>query len=346
MLVGMQQMEDQTTGADGSARNRSVSHGALIREHMPELDYVRGLAVVLVVMAHLFGWSIPAWSDMQAVQRWPVLGLLFGGAQFAGWLAVQCFFVLSGFLITTLLLSQAQRRDYYRRFFIRRALRLQPAFLLTLSLVVVFGYLGWGIQPIQGSQIAACALFAANLAPITGIENPFGPFWSLAVEEQFYLAWPTVIHRYPRRTVAVVCLALLVAGPVLRLVGYRAGVASQFMEATWFNLDALAAGSMLATVLGAMNSSGALRLGSTLIAAGGSMLAMQASLGGLQRGTALGAVLFSLPWTLDFTGLITCTVAIGATRPTGKSRLARVLRFLAFISGSSGIRVGKPASAG
>ena len=299
---------------------------------MPELDCIRGLAVVLVVMAHLFGWSIPDWSDMHAVQRWPALGLVFNGAQFVGWLAVQCFFALSGFLITLLLVSQVHRRDYYRRFYIRRALRVQPAFLLTMALAVVFGHFGWGVQPIQGSQIAACALFAANLAPITGIENPYGPFWTLAIEEQFYLAWPRVVRRHPRRTVAAVCLAILIAGPFLRLVSRRAGADEHFMSVTWFNLDALAAGSMLATFLGSMTRAGAVRLGGALICAGSALLAVQASLGGLPRSTTLGATLFSLPWTLCFAGLIACTVAFGAVWPIGESRIGRVLRFFAFVS--------------
>jgi len=299
---------------------------------MPELDCIRGLAVVLVVMAHLFGWSIPDWSDMHAVQRWPALGLVFNGAQFVGWLAVQCFFALSGFLITLLLVGQVHRRDYYRRFYIRRALRVQPAFLLTMMLAVVFGHFGWGVQPMRGAQIAACALFAANLAPITGIENPYGPFWTLAIEEQFYLAWPSVVRRYPRRTVAAVCLVILLAGPCMRLLSHRAGADEHFMSATWFNLDALAAGSMLATVLGGMTRAGVVRLGGALVCAGCALLAVQASLGGLPRSTTLGATLFTLPWTLCFAGLIACTVAFGAVRPIGQSRIARLLRFFAFVS--------------
>lgn len=299
---------------------------------MPELDCLRGVAVVLVVGAHLFGWSIPDWSRMEVMQRVPAWGLIFGGAQFAGWLAVHCFFSLSGFLITTLLLGQVHRRDYYRRFYVRRALRVQPAFLLTMALVAVFGILGWGFQPMQGTQIAACALFAANLTPLTGIDNPYGPFWTLAIEEQFYLAWPRVVRAHPRRTVAAISAAVLVIGPFARVLAQRTGTASHLMSATWFNADALAAGSMLASVLGGMTPSAALRLGGALAGAGGAILIVQAFLGGLARSSVLGGALFSLPWTLCFVGLIASLVAIGAVRPIGHGRLGRVLRFFAFVS--------------
>jgi len=164
--------------------------------HRPELDGLRGIAVILVIGSH-------AWI--------PGFGL---GAP-AG---VTLFFVLSGFLITSLLVSERERtgRVDLVAFYMRRALRLLPA-LYAFVLVTIVGYgLGlWANKPADPFAIVAVLGYVGNWASAAGVEpGMFGHTWSLAVEEQFYILWPAVLllalRLGERRTTAIVLLSLAI----------------------------------------------------------------------------------------------------------------------------------------
>jgi peptidoglycan/LPS O-acetylase OafA/YrhL len=132
--------------------------------YRPALDGLRGVAALLVMSFH---FQIPGWSG--------------------GFLGVDVFFVLSGFLITSLLLEEWQRSGTVclRRFFLRRALRLFPALVLVLLVTAPFVSYRWPLVALGYVANWALAFKFVTFGPISHV-------WSLSVEEQFYLIWPIV----------------------------------------------------------------------------------------------------------------------------------------------------------
>jgi peptidoglycan/LPS O-acetylase OafA/YrhL len=173
----------------------------------------------------------------------------------AGAFGVDLFFVLSGFLITGILLDAPKGEGYFKNFYARRMLRLFPlyyAFLLLLMTVVPWlhhvahttmtDYTGnwwWYITYF-------CNWKANHAAP-----DPYlGPFWSLAVEEQFYLVWPTVILIIPRRYLAFVCGALILSALILRGIWSHEGVYwNQIYRLTVTRWDTIAFGALAALAM-------------------------------------------------------------------------------------------------
>src|ERR1700680_815839 len=108
----------------------------LVRSAMPELDALRGLAILLVLFFHGFGFQF-------GTAQLPRLAHLFVVATMPGWVGVNLFFVLSGFLITGILLDSKNHPHYYRRFYVRRAVRILAAFYAFLLLLAVAPKTGW-----------------------------------------------------------------------------------------------------------------------------------------------------------------------------------------------------------
>ena len=104
----------------------------VLRDRMPELDTIRGMAIAGVVLYHLFYWT----RDLTLYPAWQ---RHFFSLMAPGQFGVNLFFVLSGFLITGILLDSKSRPDYYARFYYRRALRILPAYYFTLCLLAIFG---------------------------------------------------------------------------------------------------------------------------------------------------------------------------------------------------------------
>lgn len=212
--------------------------------HYPPLDGIRGLAILLVFFRH--------YGDLSSSSSW--LLRFFNGVKNSGWIGVDLFFVLSGFLITGILFDSRNDSDYYRRFYIRRALRLFPLFYGLCLLILVLSPLlevhwSWGYLafPFYGANIAVA------LDPILGSIGlvTISHLWSLAVEEQFYLLWPMAVRRFKDRegllrfTYAVIVLAF-----VLRIVALRLGVpAFAIYRELPTRMDSLAVGAALALLL-------------------------------------------------------------------------------------------------
>src|SRR4051812_19455215 len=121
---------------------------------------------------------------------------LFGYICSASWIGVDLFFVLSGFLITGILFDTLKTENFYRIFYIRRPLRLFPIYLIFIGIIALLAYfngiyVGWAIWPylLYGSNIAR--FFYPDMVSIGPVHT--GHLWSLAVEEQFYLAWPWIL---------------------------------------------------------------------------------------------------------------------------------------------------------
>ena len=185
--------------------NRSDRVGAF-STHLPSLDGLRGLAV-LIVIAH---------NTQMFEPTPPGLGnaVLFYALNF-GWMGVQLFFVLSGFLITGILLDTRSQPHWWRDFMVRRILRIFPLYYGTLA--VIFLLLpGLSIQPSvfadDNAKQWSLWLFLSNWTESFGMGGSTVPhFWSLAVEEQFYLLWPLLIW-WLRRPSAVLKSSLIIAG--------------------------------------------------------------------------------------------------------------------------------------
>ncbi len=202
--------------------------------HMPGLDGVRGLAILLVV------------PHNTAVGT-EGLARVFTLAASAGWVGVQLFFVLSGFLITLRLLDALGSATYYRTFYARRILRIFPLYYATLTLLfIVLPAIGLPVVTDSQHQIWSW-VYLSNWTDPMGLNVPgLGHFWSLAVEEQFYLTWPLLVAVGSRRLLHV-CLAVAGAAVLFRLVLLWQG-ASPYAIYLWTfcRMDALALGAAAA----------------------------------------------------------------------------------------------------
>lgn len=149
------------------------------------------------------------------------------------------FFVLSGFLITAILIRDRDNPDYYRDFYWKRALRILPLYAICALGILIF---------IPGSArfVLLCVFFIANFASTFHISS-IGGFWSLAVEEQFYLVWPTVVRRRSVATLRHWALAILCGVIALRVIFAFFGHHNYWQ--TYLCCDGLAIGSLLACML-------------------------------------------------------------------------------------------------
>jgi len=185
-----------------------------------ELDSLRGLAALAVIVFH----ANEAWLPF-------------------GWAAVDLFFVLSGYLITSIILRQGGTPGFLRNFYLRRGLRTWPIYYLLIAIVIV-------LNPVLArrcdwSRLPIALTYTQGLTRLWGgSANPFSPYlihtWTLAIEEQFYLIWPALVLIVGRRRVAI--LALVCAG----------GSMLARSEGVWWEsltrADGLALGGLLAAL--------------------------------------------------------------------------------------------------
>jgi peptidoglycan/LPS O-acetylase OafA/YrhL len=203
------------------------------RKQIPALDGIRGVAIIWVVLHN--ATAMP----MAPSSRWlHVLPLL----AHHGWIGVQLFFALSGFLITGGLLDSRGSAHYFRNFYAKRALRILPLYYTVLLVLLVFVPLLWTPPPpFSSSHQAPLWLFTANWTQ--SVPYGFAHFWSLAVEEQFYLIWPLVVVGLVARRLLPACL-WIAAGALLLRCGLAAAGASTWTlySNTACRMDALALG--------------------------------------------------------------------------------------------------------
>lgn len=161
--------------------------------HVVGLDGIRGVAVLLVFISH-FHWILSPDPFLTKVTPWHFINRTFE----AGFMGVDIFFVLSGFLITSLLMKDrsTNQKNLFRRFYRRRALRLLPA--LYALLLADFFVSRWENFPgdIQWRTTWHAILFLNNWNIVNNFgeaQNDLGHLWSLGIEEQFYLIWPLTI---------------------------------------------------------------------------------------------------------------------------------------------------------
>jgi len=205
-------------------------------KHRPELDGLRGIAILVVLGAHA---GVPGFSD--------------GG----GGAGVTLFFVLSGYLITSLLLAEKSRWGAVdlRAFYTRRALRLFPALAAVLIVVVVLALTG--LMPQSASEgvdyrvvVVGVICYMANWVAVAGQSiGMLGHTWSLAVEEQFYILWPTLLLaglRFGRQRLTLVLVLLIFLDTPYRLLLDLDGGFMHVFVGTDSRGDALLLGCVLA----------------------------------------------------------------------------------------------------
>ena len=189
--------------------------------YLPQLDGVRAVAVIMVFLHHAY-----------------TIHLL--------WAGVDLFFILSGYLITSILLRDSELVSFSTllgRFYLRRAQRILPAYVLSLVLTSLLTSQNWAaLWPYY-------AFFLQNIPyafHLIGF-GPLVPLWSLAVEQHFYLLWPFLVFFLPRRALALCLSAILVGVPLGRFLctpffSYPEAV----YALTPFRIDAMAAGALIA----------------------------------------------------------------------------------------------------
>ncbi|HEX7185058.1 MAG TPA: acyltransferase [Thermoanaerobaculia bacterium] len=211
---------------------------------IPSLDGLRGIAILLVLVMHftLYGGPPPS-SPADAA---------FYQTAAAGWIGVDLFFVLSGFLITGILWDARGSEGYFRGFYARRCLRIFPLYYaaLLIFLVLLPALLSEHSGLRAAKQDAAWYWTYLSNVQIAREGWPafgaLGHFWSLAVEEQFYLVWPAVVFLLGRRALMAACLGCIALCPLLRLGLHLAGHATAAYTLTPARMDALAVGALLA----------------------------------------------------------------------------------------------------
>jgi peptidoglycan/LPS O-acetylase OafA/YrhL len=209
------------------------------RHHVAALDGLRGVAIVLVLL-HQFDPTRAA----------TISELLLG----VGWIGVQLFFVLSGFLITGILLDTRSSPVYYRSFFVRRVLRIFPLYygVLFVAFVIIPQLLP--VPDGYGRHQAWLWAYLANFAmPFGRGETAFPHFWSLCVEEQFYLIWPFLVRWAGLRGTAILSLIVIAVAIGSRVLVRHLLPGEPGLEAAYVftpcRADALAIGALAAIAI-------------------------------------------------------------------------------------------------
>lgn len=198
--------------------------------YMPHLDALRGCAILLVLVEH-FGGS--ALNDLIPIG--------------AGTLGVHLFFVLSGYLITGQLLDafhagkSGSRSTILKHFYLRRALRLLPVFYVTLAVLTIFK-----IGDFRESWPWHAA-YLSNMYAVWG--GKLSIFWTLAVEEQFYMVWPLLVMITPIRSMRLLCLSAIATGWLFKAAWLAFDMHNPYSYTLLIsNLELLGMGSLLAVL--------------------------------------------------------------------------------------------------
>ena len=209
--------------------------------HHPALDGLRGVAVLLVLAFHFLHVD----GEGGTAER------MLLSASRSGWAGVDLFLVLSGFLITGILLDARGAPGYFRAFYARRALRIFPLSYVYLAVLFLAVPLVLPSLDVKRETQGWLWTYLGNVlfAREGGFQaSPYAAhFWSLAVEEQFYLVWPVLVWMLPRRGLALACLALVAGAFALRLGIHRTTFnATAAYVLTPARMDALAMGALVA----------------------------------------------------------------------------------------------------
>jgi len=201
----------------------------LKQTHYPHLDGLRGIAIILVLLIHLY--SIPL-----------------------GWIGVDLFFVLSGFLITNILINYNPTFNSYKIFLIRRGLRIFPLYFLSLAIIFVVGKEIF-IRNIENFDVLIKHqiyfwTYTQNFFLASDISRPIvlNHFWSLAIEEQFYIIWPILVLTTKKNLSLLLSIS---AGLILISVGLKLNSDNIAMNYSLlpFRMDSLILGAVVSILI-------------------------------------------------------------------------------------------------
>ena len=219
-----------------TAEEANLAARQTTRSYYPALDGLRGVAILLVIVYHNFG---------------------FINQFYFGWIGVDLFFVLSGFLITDILINTVGQPNFFLNFYMRRVLRIVPLYYLSLVFFIIIYPLFFtspNFSYYQQNQFSLW-IYLQNWLYIFNPNNDvtiLHHFWSLAVEEQFYLLWPITILwiRKPKWLIAILGIALI-SVIVLRYIVWEFKIENfaYFNFYTFSRIDGICIGSMLALIV-------------------------------------------------------------------------------------------------
>ncbi len=237
--------------------------------HIPALDGVRGIAILMVLLGHLFV------RNPNPQVSWPLrfAALLFS----SGWVGVDLFFVLSGFLITGILYDTQRSAHFFRNFYARRILRIFPLYYaVILGLMAVSLLLGyrWFVPGTLLYLTYLHTLWINGVGYTTAPWVNINHLWSLAIEEQFYSVWPLLVFLLGRkRRIAMAALVGVLLSVSLRCWVYRSGLIGAHPYATYSwtpsRMDGLLLGAVLAMLVRSEWRGAVLRWSPMVFAVGG-----------------------------------------------------------------------------
>jgi len=218
-----------------------------MNERTKELDGLRGMAVILVMALHIF----------KRANIFTANGILhfITTLTFTGWVGVDIFFVLSGFLITSILLKTKEKAEYFKNFYARRSLRIFPLYFICVAVILFFIPI---LDPVFVPEIQRVIPFLLLsqqnwiiLLPGRSLTLYLSVTWSLAIEEQFYLVWPAAVYFLRKQTLVKLSLGVIVLSILARIFGVLfwgniTQAANFFFYNTFTRFEQLIFGALLA----------------------------------------------------------------------------------------------------
>ncbi len=236
-MIGTEEVSTSLPGTAAPAR-------AIYRGHITELDAIRGIGIGLVLIDHF----------------WPrTLGVLIFSLGQLGWIAMDSFFVLSGFLITGILADTRSRSDYFRNYYLRRSLRIFPLYYLVLLAILFLTYFSQGSRGAENAafirQWGSPGWFCFYLGNFKIAQagawpslNLYAPLWSLQIEEQFYLLLPLAVRWMRPDHFSRLLWCMVFLSPALRVLYFLHNPHNPFPEFVLLpcHMEGLALGALIA----------------------------------------------------------------------------------------------------
>ncbi|MCU1243008.1 MAG: putative acyltransferase [Candidatus Acidoferrum typicum] len=230
--------------------SQAVPKAEVARVRIPVLDGLRGIAILFVMVYHFWLYGVALGPTL-----WE---RVYSHAAGVGWVGVDLFFVLSGFLITGILYDSRSDPHYYRVFYARRTVRIFPLYYAFLTLFCGIVPMALGLLhhpelvPIHDSTTAKLFAWSYTVNWYEGFKGfsvvsaSLRHFWSLSVEEQFYLAWPFLVLTLTRRRLMALCGFLMVLAFLVRIICLRLHLPDAAYTWTLCRMDSLAIGAIVA----------------------------------------------------------------------------------------------------